>query len=127
MLDFLERKTMRTKYYFRFPTRAEYRKYTFKRDDGVLKSLEFLVHTTIIEPCLEDFKQIEQENITITEKIGQRLIDIITNSDCDSGKIEVDISIPLCTPRNKEVLVEKTLTENIRDIVKEVLTEYKLI
>lgn len=117
----------RTKYFFRFPTRAEYRKYTFKRDDGVLKSLEYLVHTTIIEPSLEDFKKIEQENITITEKIGQRLIDIITNSDTDSGKIEVDITIPLCTPRSKEVLVEKTLNENIKDIVKEVLAEYKLI
>jgi hypothetical protein len=90
---------MRTKFYFRIPTRQEWRKYSFKKNDGVLKSLEYIVHTTITEPVLEEYLKLEQQRITLTEEIGQRLVDILVclTEDGTVDKIEVDITKPIVT------------------------------
>lgn len=88
---------MRTKFYFRLPTRQEWRKYSFKKNDGVLKSLEYIVHTTITEPPLEEYLKLEQQRITLTEEIGQRLADILVCLTDESSveRIEVDITKPI--------------------------------
>ena len=78
------------------PTRQEYRKFNFKRNDGVLKSLEYMVHTTITDPPLEDYLKLEQERVTLTEEVGQRLVDMILCSDSENiTKLVVDITKPI--------------------------------
>ncbi|RTK98719.1 MAG: hypothetical protein EKK57_11115 [Proteobacteria bacterium] len=121
-------KQQRTKFYFRFPTRQEWRKFSFKKNDGVLKSLEYIVHTTIIEPCLEEYLKLEQQKITLTEDIGQRLVDILVCSSDEEiiDRIEVDIAKPIVSINKKNNEGEE-LYSSIEKIVIKILERYELI
>ena len=113
-----------TKYIFRVPTRAEYRKYNFKKADGVLKSLEYLVHTTIIEPSLNEFLKIEQQKITLTEELGQRLSDMLfTIQDETVETIIVDTTSKFCSPN----VIKSDIEIAVENIVVRLLKERKLI
>lgn len=116
-----------TKYIFRLPTRQEYRKYNFKKDDGVLKSLEYLVHTTIIEPSLEEFLKLEQQKVTLTEELGQRLADMLIVVDYDKvERIEIDINSKFC-PINVGPTSKSGLELEIESIIIRILKENKLL
>lgn len=117
----------RTKFYFRLPTRQEWRKYSFKKNDGVLKSLEYIVHTTVIEPELSEYLKLEQQKITLTEEIGQRLVDILVCMDDDESidRIEVDITKPI-------VALNKTTDSDdfiipLEKMVLRILSKHKVI
>lgn len=115
------------KYYFRLPTRQEYRKYTFKKADGVLKSLEYLVHTLLLEPSIEEFRYLEEIKITLTEEVGQRLEELIMLTDDSIEKIEVDISKPFC-PKNMTKNEEmENFYKSFEDLIVQVLKKYKLL
>lgn len=123
-----------TKFVFRMPTRQEYRKYTFKKEDGVLKSLEYLVHTTIIDPCLTDYLVLEQEKVTLTEEIGQRLVDMLTcTTNHQAGDtFIVDITQPIVPFNPKQELVSlnpeaENMYQAIESIVLRILSEKGLI
>lgn len=113
-----------TKYTFRVPTRQEYRKYNFKKADGVLKSLEYLVHTTIVEPTLEEFLKLEEQKITLTEELGQRLADMLSSIQDNSVEtIIVDTTSNFCSPN----IIKSELDTSVENIVIRLLKEYKLI
>lgn len=117
----------RTKFYFRLPTRAEWRKYSFKKNDGVLKSLEYIVHTTIIEPELQEYLELEQQRVTLTEEIGQRLVDILIclKDDLDD-RIEVDIEKPIVSMNPQKSDAEELYTA-FESLVLKILDKHKKI
>ena len=121
-------KQVRTKFYFRLPTRQEWRKFSFKKNDGALKSLEYIVHTTITEPRLEDYLKLEEQKITLTEDIGQRLVDILVCIPDEEtiDRIEVDITKPIVSI-NKKITEGEELYSSIEKIVVKILEKYKLI
>jgi len=130
-----KRERMRTKYYFKIPTRAEWRKFHFKKDDGVLKSLEYLVHTTIIEPTLEEYKrEIEPANFNLTEQLGERLANILTcldiTEDAGNKRIEVDPTKPIL-PNQLNLTNKPSIGDDfeclVKEIVYEVLKKHSLI
>lgn len=112
------------------PTRSEWRKFHFKKDDGVLKSLEYLVHTTIIEPALDEYTKIEANNFNLTEQLGERLANILTCLEGDVKRIEVDITKPIL-PNQMNLKDQPSIGDDfeclIREIVYDVLKKHALI
>jgi hypothetical protein len=114
---------MRNKFYFRMPSRAEWRKFHFKKQDGVLQSLEYLVHSTIMDPALLDYQRLEEMNIKLTEQIGQRLADMIMSLD-DTAQVEtleVDITKPFVAKN-----VKPTMEADFVDIIESYLEGFIL-
>lgn len=128
-----EKEMTRTLFTFRIPTRAEWRKYTFKKQDGVLKSLEYIVHTTITDPPLADFIKLEQEQIMLTEQLGQRLVDdLLCLNDSKQEKIVIDVTTPMIPMNAVSHTIDKneeaiTVYSGIKAVVEKVLKEHKLI